>query len=194
MPDTPHTTDTEDQDAVEFLLDQHQQVRRLFADLQGPATDDRQETFDTLLRLLAVHETAEEEVIYPALRAYAPNGNEIADARAAEEDEAKKQLSDLEALGTTGEGFDQKLAVFREAVLAHATAEEREVFPLLKAHVDPGQLTAMRTLLVAAEAVAPTHPHPHAPESAIGNLVMGPVVAIFDRVRDAIKAATNRSS
>lgn len=188
----PDTQTNSEQDAVEFLLEQHQQVRSLFADLQGPATEKRQETFDTLLRLLAVHETAEEEVIYPALRTYAPNGDKIAEARMGEEDEAKKQLSELEKLGVAGDGFDLRLATFREMVLAHATAEEREVFPLLRAHVEAKQLTAMRTLLTAAEAVAPTHPHPHAPESAVGNLVVGPVVALVDRVRDAIRAATNR--
>lgn len=32
---------------------------------------------------------------------------------------------------------------------------------------------------------APTHPHPSAPDTPPGNLVAGPVGALFDRIRDA---------
>ena len=41
-----------------------------------------------------------------------------------------------------------------------------------------------------AEAMAPTHAHRMAPESAIGNLLVGPFVSMVDRVRDAIRDAT----
>jgi hypothetical protein len=39
-------------------------------------------------------------------------------------------------------------------------------------------------LVRVAEATAPTRPHPHAGESAAANLVAGPPLAVFDRVRD----------
>lgn len=42
----------------------------------------------------------------------------------------------------------------------------------------------------AADAIAPTHPHESAPESATGNLLVGPFVAIVDRARDFIRDAT----
>ena len=47
----------------------------------------------------------------------------------------------------------------------------------------------MRTALEKAEKMAPTHPHTHGPESAIGNMIVGPFVAVADRVRDAIRNA-----
>jgi hypothetical protein len=40
----------------------------------------------------------------------------------------------------------------------------------------------------AAEAIAPTRPHPGV-ESPMANLAVGPFVSLLDRVRDAIKAA-----
>jgi hypothetical protein len=46
----------------------------------------------------------------------------------------------------------------------------------------------MRTSLEAAEAMAPTHPHPHGAESAVGNMVVGPFVAVVDKVRDALRS------
>ncbi|MDQ1437301.1 MAG: hypothetical protein QOK43_930 [Acidimicrobiaceae bacterium] len=51
-------------------------------------------------------------------------------------------------------------------VLDHADAEEREVCPLLHAHLAADEL---------------------APESATGNVILGPAVALFDRVRDATR-------
>lgn len=34
-------------------------------------------------------------------------------------------------------------------------------------------------------ASGPTHPHPSPPDTPPGNLVAGPVAALFDRIRDA---------
>jgi hypothetical protein len=44
----------------------------------------------------------------------------------------------------------------------------------------------------AAEAVAPTRPHPGV-ESAKANLAVGPVVAAFDRIRDLARDALRRA-
>ncbi len=45
----------------------------------------------------------------------------------------------------------------------------------------------MATGLGAAESLAPTHAHPHGPESAIANIVVGPFVAVAEKVQDAIR-------
>lgn len=178
-------------DAVEVVLGQHEHVRVLFSRLVATGAQDRQETFDDLLRLLAVHETAEEEVIYPALRRIA-GGEEIAKARTDEEDAVKRALSDLERLGVDGENFDCRLLEFRDMVLSHAESEEQEALPLLRAHLEPQRLRQMATGFLTAEAMAPTHPHRHAPESATGNLITGPFLAMVDRVRDALHRATEK--
>jgi hypothetical protein len=41
-----------------------------------------------------------------------------------------------------------------------------------------------------AEALAPTHPHPRGPDSALGNIAVGPMVAVGDRTRDALRNVT----
>ena len=182
-----------EQTAIDFIKDQHQQIRNFFNGLGDGKGADAQEQFDDLLRLLAVHETAEEIVIYPTLK-QVPGGEQIAEARKEEEDKAKKELQELEKLGASADAFPDRVAAFRAMVESHADAEEREVLPLLAQHVEQGQLESMRQSLIAAEASAPTHPHKTAPESATGNLVMGPFVAIVDRVRDALKSVTSSSS
>ncbi len=45
----------------------------------------------------------------------------------------------------------------------------------------------MRASGETAEKMAPTHPHAHGPTSAVGNLVVGPFVAVADTVGDALR-------
>jgi hemerythrin superfamily protein len=176
-------------DVVSIIKDQHDQVRSLFARLKGATGEVAEETFCELRRMLAVHETAEEEVVYPALLKLGDRGKAVADARKEEESKAKTELYELEKMGVTDPKFPDQLASFNGAVEAHARQEEDTVLPLLQSNSGDLDLQKMGHLFEMAEAAAPTHPHPHAPESATGNLLVGPAVAIMDRVRDAIRAA-----
>jgi hemerythrin superfamily protein len=180
---------TAQQDAVRFLSSQHDEIRHLFQTVAESSGESRREAFETLVRLLAVHETAEEMVVYPALRDAGGEGSRVADARIDEEDRAKKMLADLEKLDPASPEFDQLFREVRVAVEAHAENEEREVFPLLEESRDDGQLRRMAAALEAAERMAPTRPHKAAPESAVGNALVGPFVSVVDRVRDAMRDA-----
>jgi hemerythrin superfamily protein len=55
-------------DAVELLMDQHEQIRGLLQEVDKAKGDRRVEAFGRLRRLLAVHETAEEEIVHPVAR------------------------------------------------------------------------------------------------------------------------------
>jgi hemerythrin superfamily protein len=177
------TTKTET--VTEFLRRQHTEVRSMFAEMETAKGEGRIQLFDCLRALLAVHETAEEEVVHPAARN--AGAEDVVEARLAEESEAKTVLSELEKIGPDGEGFEQKFSAFKDAVDKHATAEETELFPILDSKLDAETLEKMTKTLQMAEKMAPTHPHPHGPEGALGNLVVGPFVAMADKVRDAIK-------
>jgi hemerythrin superfamily protein len=178
-------------DVVELLTSQHEQVKSLFAALRNVKGDAATEPFDDLRAMLAVHETAEEEVVYPAVRQL--GFDDIVEARLTEEDEAKKTLADLEKMGPTAPEFAGALASFEKDVVAHAEAEEREIFPRLRQGIDAEQRRRMAQALLAAEAMAPTHAHKMAPTSATGNVVLGPFVAMVDRVRDAIKEHSRKA-
>jgi hypothetical protein len=112
----------------------------------------------------------------------------VVEARLGEEHRAKELLSTLDELGPEAEGFDTLLFQLRDDVLAHAEHEEREEFPLLRSAYDEKRLRAMADTVRAAEAVAPTRPHPGV-ESAAANVLLGAPVAIMDRARDAIRKA-----
>ena len=175
-------------DLVDLLLGQHMQIRDLFSEVESATGKARADAFDRLVRLLAVHETAEEQIVHPLAREAMDGGEGVIEDRLAEERDAKEQLSALEAVDPGSAEFTTRLAELREAVLAHAHFEETYEFRYLRREVDPGRLRALANVVRAAEATAPTHPHPGV-ESAAANLTVGPVVAAFDRAKDLLRKA-----
>jgi hemerythrin superfamily protein len=173
-------------DVIEFLLNQHQQVRGLLDDVLAAEGPERQRYFDTVREMLARHETAEEMIVRPLTRK-APGGEDVAEGRMHEENEAKEVLADLEKMDVTSAEFTAKFSEFRQSVLDHAQAEETQEFPLLRQNADPDALVQARDRVKRAEAMAPTHPHPSAKTTA-ANYVAGPFAAMLDRARDAFSS------
>ena len=178
---------TDQLDAIDLLLSQHQQIKQLFVDMRSSSGAARKEEFDHLRALLAVHETAEEEVLRPVTREAIPDGDQVADAVIGEENEAKKVLADLEKMDTDSPQFLTALEEFEASVLAHAAHEESAEFPAVRANRTQEQLQEMGKQIRVAERLAPTHPHPSA-TTTTRNYVMGPFAAMLDKVRDAMRS------
>lgn len=176
-------------DVVRFLTDQHNLIKDMFDDVihaSDPAA--REKAFIELRQLLAVHETAEEMVVHPRARSEIADGDAVVDARLQEERAAKEQLSKLESMEIGSQEFLDELVAFRDAVIDHAEQEEQEEFSKLQAALEPEDLKRMVAAVRAAEAIAPTRPHPGV-ESAKLNFVVGPFASMLDRARDVIAAA-----
>lgn len=180
-------TTAEDQDVVELLLDQHDQIRSLFSQVTTAQGTTKRELFEELVRLLAVHESAEEEVVHPIARRKMESGDQVIDSRLHEENEAKHALAELYDMGVDHPQFDSKFAELANAVNQHAMHEETEEFPYLRQNLPAEQLRRMAGAVRAAEMMAPTRPHPRAGESMAANLIAGPPLAMFDRMRDAVR-------
>ena len=176
-------------DVVKFLKDQHNLIKDMFEEVFSASTDDaRRKAFTELRQLLAVHETAEEMVVHPRVRQQVDGGDIIVDARLLEEHDAKEHLSALEAMDIGSKEFIDELTLFRGSVLDHAEREELEEFTRLERELDADDLNRMAKAVLAAEAIAPTRPHPGV-ESAKLNFAVGPFASMLDRARDAIKSA-----
>ena len=174
-------------DVIRILLEQHARVRDLFADVKSSSGEHKQQAFDELRALLAVHETAEEMVLRPVSEHIA--GRAVADARNHEEAAANKVLAELEDLDCSSAEFDQLLATFEKAVSEHAEKEESEEFPAVLAACDEDRRAKLGMRIKAAESIAPTHPHPSAAGSTTAQYAAGPFASLVDRTRDAIKSA-----
>jgi hypothetical protein len=172
-------------DVVKFLEEQHDQIESAFEQVLSSSGEQRRNLFVALRRLLAVHETAEEEIVHPAARRALPTGDVIVDARLQEENEAKKILAELEDVDVGSAEFERQIVLLQSSVLLHARAEEQNEFEQLAGLLDTERLEKMRKAVSFAESVAPTRPHPGV-ESAAANILAGPFAAMLDRARDAI--------
>lgn len=179
-------------DVVDLLTDQHRQIRRAFrkAALPGPT---RPRALRDLVRLLAVHEAAEEAHVHPLVRHAMPGGRQLAAARRGEEKQAKELLTALWKAGPRLAGYVgyarylNALLTLRRAVLAHAAREEREEFAALRRAVSAPRRRLLGWEVRATQAMAPTRPHKMV-NNEMANKLATPLFGPLDRTMDLIAA------
>ncbi|MDQ1051241.1 hemerythrin superfamily protein [Streptomyces sp. V4I2] len=142
-------------DVVALLMRRHGDIRNLFDEVEQTTGDERRDAFLRLVRLLAVHKTAEEEVVHTFTRKSVTGGEEVVKDRLAEEKEAKETLARLDGAGTGDPKFLSELAALRTEVMAHARAEERYEFIHIRRTADPERLASFAGGIRAA---GPWHP------------------------------------
>jgi hemerythrin superfamily protein len=173
-------------EVIGFLKAQHNLIEDMFDQvLLASDPQAREKPFVQLRQLLAVHETAEEMIVHPRVRREVDAIDSIVDARLEEEHDAKELLSSIEKLDITSQEFIEELTKLRDAVLDHAQHEETYEFPKLQKELDADELKRLGAAVRAAEAIAPTRPHPGV-ESAALNFAVGPFASMLDRARDLI--------
>ncbi|MCB1262001.1 MAG: hypothetical protein KDB33_16680, partial [Acidimicrobiales bacterium] len=91
------------------------------------------------------------------------------------------------------ERFDAKVTVLIEQVRHHVTEEEDEYFPMVRAELGRRALQDLGEAMDAARDAAPTHPHPTAPDTPPGNLVIGAAAGVADRVGDTVSGIAQGS-
>jgi hemerythrin superfamily protein len=167
---------------VVLLKRDHQKVGQMLSEFDALELDALGGYFRRLEEQLVRHEIAEELVVYPAFRKEVPRSDSIADACLAEQTEAETALAKLEREDTATESFRNQLEELREAVLAHATHEEREVFPSLETY-DAADLQSLGERYERALAAA-------SPVDGAGEDVRGGSTSdLADRIRAAMSHA-----
>ena len=118
-------------DAIQLLKQQHEEVRKLFVELEHTQDeDDKWTIFEELADNLAAHATIEESIFYPA--AYAKSTKDLL-AEAEEEHLAVKRIiADLLELMPDDEDFDAKVKLLKEEVEHHVEEEESELLEKAK--------------------------------------------------------------
>jgi hemerythrin superfamily protein len=164
-------------DVVEFLTDQHEQLRALMPRVLQASGQERRTLFDEVRETLARHEAAEEAVLRPLTR-QAPGGEEQAAGRTEEEDSAKNLLGLIERYDVDTPAFEVEYQELAEAVMRHAEHEETEEFPLLRRTHDPATLREARAAVERVEAGGSAGPSGH-----------GTFAAMLQRARDLFSRA-----
>jgi len=129
------------------LTEQHQHIKTLMETVVAREEASRELAFAELCRFLAAHEAAEEECMHTPAKQDLDGDTTVVDQRVEEEDEAGKAIAELERLGTKSPEFQDKFEKFRQAVIAHAEAEEHEELPKLRGTFDESEVTRMQDAL-----------------------------------------------
>lgn len=177
-------TDASGTDLAELIAADHRAVEALFDRLDADA-GDRKEVVEELVKALSRHAVAEEQVVYPALRA-AEGGDLLADHAIDEHQVVKDALNRVDGGKPDDENVASSLTTVMEEVRLHANREEAELLPALRAAVGDERMVELGRAYVEARDKAPTRPHPHAPNTPPGNVVAGAVAAPVDKVRDKL--------
>jgi hypothetical protein len=172
-------------DVLAHIQQEHRQIEQMMNRVAQATDGAKRDAFEDLVRKLAVHETAEEEVVHPLLKQSGLDA--VYESVTQEEDSAKKLLSKMDGADVTTPEFDASFEQLRSSVKAHAEHEETSEHPQIAANTPSDKLRSLTSKFELGEKTAPTHPHASAPESRAGNLALGPIFAVVDRVRDAIR-------
>jgi hemerythrin superfamily protein len=175
-------------EVTEVLTNDHRQVDALIEQvLTGDATThERAGVINRFIRELSLHAVAEEVVVYPAVREELTDGNTLADEAIAEHQRIERALAELD--GSDPED-PRVLATVAELALEfrpHVDNEEHTLFAQMRAEMSRQRLETLARQVEKVKSFAPTHPHPTAPDRPPGNLIVGPMVGLVDRLRDAI--------
>jgi hemerythrin superfamily protein len=174
---------------VAVLTKDHREVEELFAQLRqlGPGEPDRRKALaEQVITELVRHSVAEEAYLYPATRKFVPQGDQLADRKLAEHAQAERTMKELEGYEPDDARFDTLLRQLMEEIRQHVAEEEGELFPKLASHAGREELETLGSKVQAMKKVAPTRPHPAAPDTPPLDKLAAPGAGLVDRVRDAL--------
>lgn len=175
-------------DVVDELTRDHHEALETLAQVADRTTTlpERRNLIDTVIGEVVRHSVAEEMYVYPVMRDRFDDGGEIVDHDADEHAQLERVMKELEQTDPGDSRFDTLVGRMTEALRHHAQEEENEQFPRLRAHLDPETLHTMREQVDTAKKIAPTRPHPDAPNSEVFHKLAGPGVGMIDRMRDRL--------
>lgn len=173
---------------IDELKADHQEVEEFFAKIEAlsPGDKNRKVYADQATMELVRHSVAEEEYLYPAVRAHVAGGDELADKEIEDHSAAERIMKDLESREAEDPEFDQLMTSLMSDVRAHITDEEGNLFPKLRASCPADALDELGDKIRRAKKTAPTRPHPSAPDEPPANKLLAPGVGMIDRLRDTL--------
>jgi len=178
----------EAENLISVLVTDHREVEEMFTELEteGLSAQRRSELRDKVITELVRHSVAEEMYLYPTTRKVLPGGDQLADREIEEHAAAERLMKDLEKVDPQDARFDDLLTQLITDIRGHVGEEETDLFPRLEAACSDQELAELGAKVQQAKKLAPTRPHPSAPDTPPMNKVMGPPMGLVDRVRDAL--------
>lgn len=138
-----------DMNIQELIRMDHTKVNTLYAEIQS--TDDPQklqEFFGQMYKDLSAHSEAEEQIVYPAVRPYYSNTEDLYQEQA----EMKQMLKQIKALSPSSPNFKEQIKQLMDAVMHHVRQEESDMFAKINDNFSEEQQEQMATEFKTAKA------------------------------------------
>ena len=174
-------------DVIDVLTSDHRDVTALIGEI-WTITDPmmRRDLTDTAISELVRHAVAEEMYVYPAMKKYLPDGEKAVEHDVEEHKELEQTMKKLEDLDVSSPEFETALRNLETVLADHVQDEESEQFPELRRRIPADELIQLAEKVETAKKVAPTRPHPSAPNAELFHKLVGPGVGLVDRLRDKL--------
>jgi hemerythrin superfamily protein len=171
-------------DLVDTLVGDHRTVENLFVRLErvGRWPQRRRDLVDVIIAELIRHLVAEQRYLYPAVRAYLDDGDEVIVRALSARHRTERLMSDLMDTDVEHPRFDTLVRRLIGQVRARVREEESTIFTRLRAACEPDVLFRIADQVSGARSLAPTRPHP----AVRLNRLTGPIVGLFDQAIDAL--------
>lgn len=135
-------SDKSDMNLQDVIRMDHQKANTLFMEIQQSNDPQKiQEYFGQLYKDLNVHAQAEEQVVYPAVRSFYNDTQELYDEQA----QMKVLLDEIKALSPTDSQFKSKVKQLQDIVMDHVRQEESTMFAAIRNNCNDQQSEQLAT-------------------------------------------------
>jgi hemerythrin-like domain-containing protein len=138
-------------DALSLLKEDHDKVKKMLEELDSTTergVKTREELFTKVKQELQVHESIEEEILYPALKDH-PKTKELALEAFEEHHVVNMVMAEIEGVPFEEETWGAKFTVMKENLEHHIEEEEGEMFKQAKQVFDNDELAQLGERMAA---------------------------------------------
>lgn len=179
--------DTVTGNIVDDIIADHREFESVFTEIESGGDPRTQpELVEHVIAGIVRHAVAEEQYVYPTARRALPDGDELVEHEIEEHSQAEEIMKDIEKAGTEDSKYDELVRKLIADIRHHIKDEEEDLLPQLRTACPGDELRGLSEKFHRAKKMAPTRPHPSAPDRPPANKILGPGAGLVDRLRDAL--------
>ena len=136
---------------ITLIKDDHKKLEAVFKKLEGAEPSEIQGLLRQVAELLIPHSKAEEQVVYPAIKAQVPDESSDVDDGLAEHQHVEDTLKELMASDPGAPGVDGLIAAMIGEVRHHVEEEEDQILPAFGKAAGNDELSELADRFTAAK-------------------------------------------
>jgi hemerythrin superfamily protein len=172
---------------VDDIISDHREFESVFAEIESGGDPRAQpDLVEHVIAGIVRHAVAEEQYLYPAARKVLPDGDEVVNHELEEHAEAEEIMKAIEEAGSDDAQYDDLVRELIGEIRHHVEDEEDDLLPKLREVCSAEDLQDLSRKFQRAKGMAPTRPHPLAPDHPPANRILAPGAGLVDRLRDAL--------